>query len=47
MRKRKIMRYSGMDVIKLLPYDRTDLELEYGEEVDIDELIILKKKRSK
>ena len=41
MRKRKIMKYAGMWVIKLLPSDVKDFGLVEGDEVDIDDLNIL------
>ncbi|MDD4110190.1 MAG: hypothetical protein PHS54_01400 [Clostridia bacterium] len=47
MRKRKIMIYAGMWVIKLLPTDVKDLDLEEHDEVDIEDLIILNKKKEK
>jgi len=48
MRKRKIMKYAGMMVIKLLPADVKDFELEVGDEIDIDQIpdfILGKRKR--
>ena len=36
MRKRKVGKYGNTDVIKLKPFDREDLNLEYGDDVDID-----------
>lgn len=41
MRKRKIMKYAGMWVIKLLPADVKDFELAEGDEVDIEDLGLL------
>ena len=36
MRARKVGKYGNTDVIKLKPYDKKDMDLEYGDEVDID-----------
>jgi hypothetical protein len=38
MRKRKIAKYGNTDIIKLKPHDREDMGLDYGDEVDIDEV---------
>jgi len=46
MRKRKVGRYGNTDVIKLKPHDRYDLNLEYGDEVDIDKIKKLKERSS-
>jgi len=47
MRNRKVMKYAGMMVIKLLPADVKDFDLEVGDEIDIDELpsLILRRTR--
>ena len=38
MRVRKFGRYGNTDVVKLKPQDKEDLDLEYGDEVDIDKI---------
>ena len=38
MRKRKVGKYGNTDVIKLKPYDKEDMDLEYGDSVDIDKV---------
>lgn len=38
MRARKVGKYGNTDVIKLKPHDRKDLELNYEDEVDIDNI---------
>ncbi len=36
MRARKIGKYGNTDIVKLKPHDRKDMDLEYGDEIDID-----------
>ena len=36
MRPRKFGKYGNTDVIKLKPYDKVDMDLKYGDDVDID-----------
>ncbi len=43
-RKRKIMKYEGMYVIKLLPADVKDLNLKEGDLADIEEAVFKSKK---
>ena len=38
MRSRKFGKYGNTDVIKLKPHDKKDLDLEYGDDVDIDKV---------
>jgi len=38
MRSRKFGKYGNTDVIKLKPYDKEDLDLEYGDNVDVDKI---------
>ncbi|GBE19380.1 hypothetical protein BMS3Abin17_00103 [archaeon BMS3Abin17] len=45
MRKRKIKQYGNTWVIKLETSDVKDFELEEGDEVDIDDLNLLKNKK--
>jgi hypothetical protein len=40
MRNRKIMKYAGMWVIKLLPSDVKDFDLEIGDEYDVELCLI-------
>jgi len=47
-RIRNTARWGNSDVIMLKPYDKIDLGIEVGEdEVDIDDIQILKKKKKK
>ncbi len=43
MRARKFSKYGNTDVIKLKPYDKKDLDLEYGDDVDVDKIKKIKK----
>ena len=45
MRKRKVMNYAGMWVIKLAPVDVKDFGLVEGDEVDIDDLNLIKEEK--
>lgn len=36
MRARKFGKYGNTDVIKLKPYDKVDMDLKYGDTVDIE-----------
>jgi hypothetical protein len=45
MRKRKIKKYGNTWIIKLERRDIQDFEIIEGDEVDIDDLILFKKKR--
>jgi hypothetical protein len=47
MRKRKVMKYANMWVIKLLPADIKDFELEEGDEIDIEQLPLVCSKNYK
>ncbi len=38
MRARKFGKYGNTDVIKLKPHDKEDLDLEYGDEVDLENI---------
>jgi hypothetical protein len=40
MKKRKFTKYGNADVIRLKPHDKLDMELEYGEDVDISKIKI-------
>lgn len=42
MRSRRITKYGGSYVIKLIPEDLKDLDLKIGDIVDIDEIVKLK-----
>ena len=46
-RQREVKRYAGMLVIKLNPADEGDLGLTEGNIVDVDDIMIVKPKRSK
>lgn len=46
MRSRKFGRYGNTDVIKLKPHDKKDLDLEYGDDVDIDKVKKVKEDKS-
>ena len=43
MRKRKVGRYGNTDIIKLKPHDLEDMNLEYDDDVDIDNIKKIKK----
>jgi len=47
MRNREVKRYAGMLVIKLNPADEGDLGLTEGTIVDVDDIVIVKKKGKK
>ena len=47
MRNREVKRYAGMLVIKLNPADEDDLGLKEGTIVDVDDIVIVKPKRSR
>jgi hypothetical protein len=50
MRKREIRKYAGMWIIKLLPADAIDFNLEEGDEIDIEQMPMINntnKKRRK
>lgn len=42
MRKRKVVKYGGTYLIKLVPQDLSDLNLKENDEVDIDDLTKIK-----
>lgn len=44
MRKRKIVKHGNSALILLAPNDLPDLDLKIGDEVDIDEIVKVKKK---
>lgn len=46
-RQREVKRYAGMLVIKLNPADEEDLGLTVGTVVDVDDIVIVKKRRKK
>lgn len=43
VRYRTFKKYGGSDIIQLKPTDKEDLGLEYGDEVDIEDVVIKKK----
>jgi len=45
MRKRKIGKYGNAWVIKLNPIDIVDLKLKEGDEVDVEDMIKIKKEK--
>jgi len=47
MRNRKVTKYGNTNVIQLRPHDMEDLGLNYGDEVDIGEITVNKKKVAK
>lgn len=47
MRAREVGRFGNSDIIKLKPHDRQDLNLEYGDLVDIDDIIKIQNKKWK
>jgi len=47
MRKRKILKYAGMWVIKLAPVDVIDFELVEGDVIDIEDLCLLTNLKNK
>jgi len=47
MRKRRVRKYGNTFVIPLTSMDMKDLELSEGDEIDIEDLVILNKKIKK
>ena len=45
MRKRQIKKYGNTWIIKLVPSDIKDFELKEGDEVDIEDVEIIKSKK--
>lgn len=46
MRSRKFGKYGNTDVIKLKPHDKKDLDLEYGDDVDVDKIKKINEKQN-
>ena len=42
MRKRKVQKYGNSWIIKLNPIDIKDFNLEIGDEVDLEDIVIVK-----
>jgi len=47
MRKREIKKYGDSFVIKLFPIDLKDFNLSVGDTIDIEDMVIVKKKEVK
>lgn len=47
MRKRKFGKYGNTDVIKLKPSDKEDLGFDYEDEVDLEDVVIIKRRKKK
>ena len=47
MRKRQIKKYGNTWIIKLVPSDIKDFELQEGDEVDIEDVEIIKSKKGR
>ena len=45
-RIRTIKKYGDTWVIKLMPLDAVDLELNIGDEVDVEDMVIIRRKKN-